>query len=82
MSTILEQPETVFDAESPPIRLGPESNGMRLTREEFLAIQEADELYRYELLHGVVIVTPFPSASERGANGQLGYWLFVGQKPG
>lgn len=75
MSTILEQPETVFDTECAAVRLGPESNGMELTREEFLAVEDVDELYHYELLHGVVVVTPPPAAGERGPNDDLGFWL-------
>jgi Uma2 family endonuclease len=76
MSTILEEPETVFDVEASPIRLGPESNGMQLTREEFLAIEDVDELYRYELLHGVVVVSPPAAEGERGPNGRLEQWLW------
>lgn len=73
MSTVLEQPETIFDFETPPIRLGPESNGMELTREEFLAVEDVDELYRYELIHGVVVVSPPAAEGERDPNGELEY---------
>jgi Uma2 family endonuclease len=31
--------------------------------------------YRYELIHGVLVVTPSPLEEEREANEVLGYWL-------
>ena len=55
--------------------LGPEHNGIRMTPEEFDAITEYDELYTYELIHGVLIVNPFPSPRERDPNEELGYLL-------
>jgi Uma2 family endonuclease len=58
-----------------PFVLGPEHNGIRMTAEEFDAITECDELYKYELVHGVVIVHPIPSPQERGPNGELEYLL-------
>jgi len=74
MASVLQEPKTVFDAE-PARRLGPESNGMLMTPEEFAAVDDWDELYRYELVHGVVIVSPPPAEGERGPNEELGYWL-------
>lgn len=58
-----------------PTRIGPEDNGMLMTPEEFDAVREWDEHYRYELVHGVLIVTPPPSAAERDPNEELGFWL-------
>ena len=55
--------------------LGPEHNGIRMTPEEFDAITEYDELYTYELIHGVLIVNPFRSPRERDPNEELGYLL-------
>ena len=40
--------------------------GMLMTPEEFDAIDEADENYKYELIHGVLVVTPPPLEEERG----------------
>jgi len=57
----------------PPIGLG--SAGIRMTPEEFDAIEEYDELYRYELIDGVLIVTPIPSEAEADPNETLGHWL-------
>ncbi|HQU42337.1 MAG TPA: Uma2 family endonuclease [Pirellulales bacterium] len=53
---------------------GPRDAGSILTLDEF---EEADfELgYRYELIHGVLVVTPPPLEEERDANEQLGHWL-------
>lgn len=58
-----------------PIKLGPELAGALLTCEEFDAIEEWDEDYRYELVHGVLVVTPIPLVEETGPNEKLGYWL-------
>jgi Uma2 family endonuclease len=55
--------------------LGPEHNGFRMSADEFDAITEWDELYNYELIHGVAIVNPIPSPEERGPNGQLEHLL-------
>ena len=55
--------------------LGPEHNGLLMKPEEFDTITEYDDLYTYELLHGVLIVNPIPSPQERGPNGELEYLL-------
>ena len=55
-----------------PLAVGLEQNGICMTPEEFDAITEYDDLYRYELIHGVLIVNPIPSAQERGPNQELG----------
>jgi len=55
--------------------LGLESAGVLMTPEEFDAIEEYDENYRYELVHGVLVVTPIPLAEETGPNELLGRLL-------
>ena len=55
--------------------LGLESAGLLMTPEEFDAIEEYDENYRYELVNGVLVVTPIPLAEETGPNELLGRWL-------
>ena len=55
--------------------LGPEMAGTLMTPEEFDSAPDGDELYVYELIHGVLIVTPPPSEGERGPNDLLGHWL-------
>ena len=56
-------------------RLGRHSNGMLMTPEEFDAATDFDELYSYELIHGVLIVSPPPRESERDPNDELGNLL-------
>lgn len=57
------------------LRLGSESNGIILSPEEFDAIDDWDEDFRYELIRGVLIVNPVPVPGESGPNDELGYWL-------
>lgn len=72
MSTI--EAEQEIDAPAGDV-FGPESNGLLMTPEEFDAIEEFDEGYSYELIRGVVIVSPSVLPVERGPNGYLGYLL-------
>ena len=58
----------------PPV-LGPESAGMLLTPEEFDQVTEYDERYRYELIRGVLVVTPIPAEAEASPNDELGAML-------
>ncbi len=51
--------------------LGPELAGALLTPEEFDATEDFDERYVYELINGVLVVTPPPSPEERGPNDLL-----------
>ena len=55
--------------------LGPEHNGILMDPEEFDAIEEYDDLYRYELIRGVLIVSPIPLPTERVINDELAYML-------
>jgi Uma2 family endonuclease len=55
--------------------LGPSSAGLLMTPEEFDAVNDYDDRYRYELIHGVLVVTPIPSEAEGDPNEELGYWL-------
>jgi Uma2 family endonuclease len=58
-----------------PVVLGPELAGTLMTPEEFDAVEECDELYVYELIHGVLVVNPPPLEVERGPNDELGFLL-------
>jgi Uma2 family endonuclease len=49
--------------------------GVRLSPEEFDAVICGDDGYRYELINGVLIVTPIPLEAERDPNEELGYLL-------
>jgi Uma2 family endonuclease len=57
------------------IRLGFGSAGILMTPEEFDAVTEYDDRYRYELIHGVLVVSPIPSEAEADPNEELGYLL-------
>jgi Uma2 family endonuclease len=57
------------------LKLTPELAGILLSPEEFDAVDECDELYNYELVHGVLIVAPPPAVGEREPNDQLGHLL-------
>ena len=57
------------------LALGPEHNGMRMTPQEFDAVTAVNELYTYELIHGVLVVNPPPLEQERDPNEELGHWL-------
>ncbi len=66
-------------ATTPPARahrFGPDSAGTLMTPREFDRANFA-EGWRYELIHGVLIVTPPPLEEERDPNGELCYWLRV-----
>jgi Uma2 family endonuclease len=66
---------TVRARKAKRIRLTRASNGMLMTPEEFDAITDCDEQFVYELIHGVLIVSPPSGESERDPNGELDYLL-------
>jgi Uma2 family endonuclease len=57
-----------------PISIDHESNGRLLTPREFDRADFEDG-WHYELINGVLIVSPIPSNSETDPNEQLGHWL-------
>src|SRR5712692_3076732 len=54
--------------------IGPGANGTVMTPREFDRAS-FKEGWRYELINGVLIVSPIPSRTERDPNEELGYWL-------
>lgn len=54
--------------------IGPEANGTLMTPEEFDRA-DFDDFWRFELINGVLIVSPIPSEQEADPNDELGYWL-------
>jgi Uma2 family endonuclease len=60
--------------------LGPELAGALMTPEEFDAVTDWDEEYVYELINGVLVVTPPTSEGERAPNELLGDLLRAYQK--
>jgi Uma2 family endonuclease len=63
---------TVLDTAVYP--LGPGDAGLPMTLDEF-ETAEFEEGFRYELIHGVLVVTPPPAEGERDVNEELGHWL-------
>jgi Uma2 family endonuclease len=62
------------DTSAHPV-LGPESAGMLMTPEEFDEVTEYDDAFRYELIRGVLVVTPIPAEAEAAPNDELGSML-------
>jgi Uma2 family endonuclease len=61
-------------AKAEPIIFGRESNGILMTPEEFDRA-EFDDAYRFELVNGVLVVSPIPSENEAEPNEELGHLL-------
>ena len=59
--------------------LGLESAGILMTPAEFDAVTEYDENYQYELIRGVLVVSPIPLPQETGPNELLANYLFLYQ---
>jgi Uma2 family endonuclease len=59
--------------------LSPSLAGTLMTPQEFDAVTRYDDRYRYELVHGVLVVVPIAGAGETGPNEHLGSWLLVYQ---
>jgi Uma2 family endonuclease len=57
------------------IKLTRSSNGMLMTPEEFDAVVDYDDRFVYELIHGVLIVSPAPGVTDRDPNDELGFLL-------
>ena len=64
----------------PKLKLGPEVNGIVMTHQEFDDATSFTEGYRYELIRGVLIVSPPILAEERGPNQLLGHRLLTYQE--
>lgn len=77
MSATIELPASAAACPevSQPLRLGAESNGLILSPAEFDSIEDRDEHFTYELIRGVVVVTPIPFEAEGDPNEELGRWL-------
>jgi Uma2 family endonuclease len=64
-----------FSSSKSVSQLGRESNGLLMTPNEFLAIEEYDERFRYELVRGVVVVSRNSNDAEVDLSDELNYWL-------
>lgn len=65
---------------APSRPLGPWANGMLMTPQEFDTASEWDPDYRYELINGVLIVSPPADIGERGPSEYLGHLLLMYQE--
>jgi hypothetical protein len=54
--------------------IGPLCNGVSMTPSEFDRADFEDG-WRYELIHGVLVVSPIPSLNVRDPVQELGHWL-------
>jgi Uma2 family endonuclease len=61
-------------------RLGPETAGLTLSPEEFDSAVDYDDNCNYELIRGVLVVTPLAGEAERSPNELLGNWLWFYQQ--
>jgi Uma2 family endonuclease len=59
------------------VYLSPRLAGTLMTPEEFDAVRRYKDGYRYELVHGVLVVSPPALPTESGPNEQLGHWLLT-----
>jgi Uma2 family endonuclease len=61
----------------PRVRIGPGSAGRLMTPEQFDALHPDQFVrgYRYEVINGVLVVSPRPGIGERSPNDELGYLL-------
>jgi len=57
------------------LRLDAESAGLLMSADEFDAVTDYDDSVKYELIRGVLVVTPMSSRAERSPNDLLGHWL-------
>jgi Uma2 family endonuclease len=70
---------SVSEIQAPRV-IGPKCNGMLMTIGEFLEADDWEDGWRYELVHGVLIVNPAPGGGERRPNDQLGHWFLTYQE--
>lgn len=64
-------------APKPIYKFGRESNGILMTPEEFddADWEDFDRNWDYELINGVLVVSPIPLRQESDPNEELGHWL-------
>ncbi len=65
----------INEREATALVLAPALAGTLMSPKEFDAAVQADEGFNYELIHGVLIVTPPPLEEERGPNEELSLLL-------
>ncbi|MCI0357778.1 MAG: Uma2 family endonuclease [Planctomycetaceae bacterium] len=68
--------EPQVHASRPIMRLHPGLNGILMSIDEFESIDDWERGYRYEIIHGVLVVSPPPDDAGQGPNERLGNWLW------
>jgi Uma2 family endonuclease len=66
---------SIMRARTKRVVLRPALAGTLMTPQEFDSVREVKEGYVYELIHGVLVVSPPPLEAERGPNEELGFML-------
>lgn len=74
-ATLVSPPSSSVVELGPPAKLGPDANGILMSPEEFDAIDDYDDCYRYELIRRVVVVSPIAAESQDDPNEELGHLL-------
>lgn len=76
--SIAEQTDSVIETDNRELHIGPHSNGMLMEPWEYdeLPSEHWDQRYRYELIKGILIVSPPAGAGERGPSTLLGHMLY------
>ena len=74
-TAVLKKQKTPAESE----RIGPECNGMIMSPHDF-DNADFDDFWRFELVNGVLVVSPIPSPSEAGRNEGLGHLLLSYQE--
>lgn len=84
MSTVTPPVPLIGRPFAPEREISPRDNGMLMTPEEFDELRNRDEEHCYELINGVLIVSPAPGPSEVDPNEELGCLLrnYSKQHPG
>lgn len=82
MATLIEASTLLADSGHDELRrpLGLDDNGRSMTPDEFDAAEDFDDAYRYELIRGVLIVSPMAGPGETSPNDALGFLLRAYQR--
>lgn len=75
--SIVERTDSIIENDDRELHIGPHSNGMLMEPWEYDELPDDcwKQGYRYELLHGVLVVSPPASIGERSPNNLLGYLI-------
>ncbi len=82
MITLIESSPLLVEGKRDGLQrpLGRDDNGRSMTPDEFDTTEEFDDEYRYELIRGVLIVSPMAGPGETSPNDALGFLLRAYQR--